>query len=75
MIAYFFLYCPTFSILHIFFWESATDSYSLEQVFVETKQNLLKVAGYKPTTFVKYNFSQVIFEDFQFQLQVVSPYI
>ena len=30
----------------------------------ETKQNTVEVAGYKPPTFVKRNFSQVIFEDF-----------
>ena len=30
----------------------------------KSKQNPLKVAGYEPASFVKHNFSQVIFKDF-----------
>ena len=32
-------------------------------MFPKTKQNLLKVVGYKPAAFVKLNSSQVIFQD------------
>ena len=39
-------------------------------MFAETKQNPLKVAGYKPATFVKHNFSQVISEDFSFSYKL-----
>ena len=45
------------------FLEEAT-KYPLKWVFPQTKQKLLKVAGYKPTTFVNRNSSRVIFKDF-----------
>ena len=46
------------------FLEAGIENYSLKEVFPETKENPLKVAGYKPEIFVKHNFSQVIFKDF-----------
>ena len=52
-----FIFSYVFRFTYLFFLESATDNHSL-WVFAETKQNPLKVAGYKP------NFSQQIFEDF-----------
>ena len=45
--------------------EAATENYSLKQMFLKTKQNPLKVAGYKPVTFVKLNSSQVVFKGLQ----------
>ena len=64
IIIYFRLHCPVCSVLHILFLLAATGSYPSKYDFPETKQNSLKVAGYKPAIFSKLNFSQVIFKDF-----------
>ena len=37
-------------------------------MFPEPKQNPSKVSCYKPATFVKLNFSEVIFKDFSYKL-------
>ena len=58
-IAYFLLHWPLYSVLHILFLEAATENYSLKLNKIS-----LKVAGYKPATFLKLNPSQVIFKDF-----------
>ena len=59
-----FLYGPPYSVLHILFLEVATENHSLKLVFFKTRQNSLKVAGYKPANFVKLNSSRVTFKDF-----------
>ena len=58
-IAYFLLHWPLYSVLHILFLEAATENYSLKLNKIS-----LKVAGYKPATFLKLIPSQVIFTDF-----------
>ena len=58
--AYFLLHCPQLSVLYVLFLEAATEKYSLKEVQPKTKQNCLKLA----VSFVKLNFSRVIFKGF-----------
>ena len=50
---FFLLHCPLRSVLHTLLSEAATENYSLKKVLPKTKQNPLKVAGYKSVAFVK----------------------
>ena len=64
IIAYFLLHSPSYCVLHILFLEVATENHSLKQVFSRTKQNTLKVVGYKPSNFVKLNSLRLNFRNF-----------
>ena len=64
-IIYFFLYCPPCSVLHIFFlWNQPPKIIYWNRCSPKLSNKPQIIARYKPATFVKHNFSQVIFKDF-----------